>query len=86
MKWKYSVVQNSSVAYQEAIPCTRYTLWKGSPKQCLGQYIHGICLLSIYDLSGALTSKCFVANKFNLDVDSGPIMCLARRFSPFQIL
>jgi hypothetical protein len=87
MKWKYSVVQNNSAAYQEATPCSRYTLWEGSSqKQCHGQTIREICHLSIYDLSAALTSKCFVANKFDFDIDSRPIMCLSRKFSPFQML
>ena len=55
--------------------------------QCNGQYIRGICHLSILDMQEIFQrntmedgkQSCFVANKFNIKVDGTAIMCTAHR-------
>ena len=66
--------------------CSRYSLW-GSEHQCHGQLIRSNCNLAQEDLKHIYKKNlmkngkpdCFIANKFNIDVDTKAIICVVRR-------
>ena len=59
--------------------------------KCKGKITRHICHLSLQDLKNFISSNtlenqeqdCFVANKFNLEIDARPVQKLAQELSPF---
>ena len=65
-----------------------FVLFRKIPhRHCKGKFIRQICHLSIEDLKAIDKQNrmpdgrpnCFIANKFDFNVDSGAIICMARR-------
>ena len=65
--------------------CSRYSLWRA--ERCYGQLIRSNCNLAQEDLKHIYQENmmkngkpdCFIANKFNIDVDAKAIICVVRR-------
>ena len=53
--------------------------------KCFGKVIRSICHLALEDYNQIMNkTMCFVANKFNLDVDIRPIHMITRNLSPLR--
>ena len=65
--------------------CQRISLWRY--EQCKGEVLRQICHLSTEDLKEVDKrnrmrdgkQNCFIANKFDSNIDPGAIICMARR-------
>jgi hypothetical protein len=57
--------------------CPRFSHWR-KKDPCAGEFIRDICNFSFGDLWDIWKSDCWVANKFNLAVDSNAVMCHAK--------
>ena len=52
---------------------------------CFGEVIRSICHLALEDYNQIMNeTTCFVANKFNIDVDVRPILNITRTLSPIK--
>ena len=67
--------------------CSRSSLWR--EKQCHGELIRSICHLAQDDLKILYKENllkngqpdCFIANKFNIEIDSTAPICVTRRLN-----
>ena len=81
------VTQNKKENKKPNVPglCQRISLWRY--EQCKGQELRQICHLATEDLKEVDKRNrmrdgkpnCFIANKFDIDIDPGAIICMARR-------
>ena len=57
----------------------------GVKTPCFGEVIRSICHLALEDYNQIINeTTCFVANKFNIDVDVRPILNITRNLSPIK--
>ena len=54
----------------------RKTFWEGEYRDCHGKIKREICNLALGDLPAILSSKAFVINKFDTDLDGDVVDCL----------
>ncbi len=57
--------------------CVRESWWYSDT--CKGQTVNAICNFGLADLTRLRSSKCFLANKFNLQVDPMAVACQRNR-------
>ena len=82
----------SWVRYRKVIPmsipslCPRKTLWNYATEYCYGQNRRWMCNLGFRDLNQIYSPhqpRCLFINKFDLNVDSRPVLCLREHFTKF---
>jgi len=91
----YTVKQNlknlgESRHYVKPGLCPRTLIWSYGDNKCKGKVIRDVCHLSQKDLEHIINRNtlknqeqdCFVANKFNLEIDPTPVQTLAQILSP----
>ena len=82
------MLQFTKVLFRKPLNKGFFVLFRKVPhRHCKGKFIRQICHLSIEDLKAIDKQNrmpdgrpnCFIANKFDFNVDSGAIICMARR-------
>ena len=80
------VVQNHDKRSRTYPLCPRKTLWNYAIEYCYGENRRWMCNLGFRDLNQIYSSNqpsCLFINKFDLNVDSRPVLCLREHFTKF---